>query len=521
MAVAAVDGADPAEVRAITAMLMCPKIAPVIRIRDSFDTGETAVWKPVARASSQWPPAATPTYPLLPNNDQLWIQRRVPLYAWSKLTKGWTAASTWNWQAERDNGTFFGFFFPETCNVAAGAAGTTFKIVPVAKQLATGSTPHDNLIFSAKGGSRSGDLRRGMWLDNGVVVKFQFNAASTHGGQLNSYFWDGSQWTVAGAPVIYAATATSVSYSTGHFESQGWPGGFYAFEITFAAAETGVTSITVLETFTGVAAPGQDILEFHALPQMLSQMDLYKDMRVTAYSGLIKYTGTQAYAEGVTAQRQVKGNVNEANWFNPALGSLPYTRLISQNDSSTRSGKWAKGMYSYAKISSPKDTEKLQFFTFGDPGQDQVPGDGSLITQMSDGCIDLDNMPDYLVFYATFDYAAGSAAPSPGDSWCELWWATEYSTDSTLVEKKAPSVLAGSVRGAIEAQTSAVQHYENGIHLAGIWNTIGKVGRIASPLLGLFGRVASMFGPTGAAIGGAASAAGDIAGGIGRFQDAT
>jgi hypothetical protein len=359
-------------------------------------------------------------------------------------------------------------------------------------------------------------------VDNGTVITLTFSAAAGSSGSARLYYWDGEGWIIEQA-ANYAASVTSIAFaSTGHNEVDGWPGGFYACELQVASNETQITYVTISDSTTGTASPGSDIWEQHNLPQFSTNLDNYKDFRISSMSGLIKYTGTAEFAEGTCGQRQVKGNVMENNWFSSTVG-VGYARIIGQTEKDTRFGRWHDGMYSFAKIASDNDMKKQNPCFFGQNQVDGVlaPADTGTQTLCTMAAHNLDLKLDYLIFYVVFNWSVSLASPSPGDSWAELWWATEYATDNTAIYTESPTMLPASQRLAIEAQTSTQQHYQNKIHLAGIWKTIGKVGRIAAPLLKMFGGVASMFGPHGAAIGGVANSLGSVAQGVGNFEEAT
>lgn len=489
MAVAA-ESMNEGEVRSIAAMLMMPKLAPVIRMRNQFTTQKTVVVRPWFRAALQWD-ASRPSPPtganlLAPYQESWWIQRRDMLLAYIKLTKAYGAGltATWNWVFQRVNGIDNLVFRPMTSSANNGAV----PVRPMAAVLAAGSAPHDSRVFAIQGGGR-----RGQWVDQNTVITFTWSgAASSTSGMIQPYrYIGGGQWSTLSS-ISYAAASTTVA--TASFTTPG----YYSFDIANNAGETGgpISGFTVTAVTTYAAGTGQDIAEHHCMPGILSNLDNIEGWRTLAHSMLTTRVCSDTSAEGTVLQRQSPKQIFWQDQVMQGGAGNMYQNLASAEGTVRR--PWRDGAYSWAKVSDQQDLEMRSPLIFGA---------GQVGITYSDSFVDFDNpYGDYLVTYMSCTLGSTSVSGTGGDAVIEGAWAAEFRTDNDFFDEDEPSVLAGSWRGALEASCTAIQHHANKIHLGQIFETIGKIARASGPILSMFAHPY-------------AKAAGAILSGVGGFEE--
>lgn len=340
----------------------------------------------------------------------------------------------------------------------ASHSGTTFK-------------PHGDIEFALKDGEIAG-----LWVDATTAVTSQItvtlpNVPSTGGSVVLMAFRDGS-WTEQQRLAITNPTLT------------------YAFTITVSRYYTVMIAAPLQDQQVTVTASGTcDCWGHFPAPYLLTNANSVESIRTLGHSILLK---------NVTAVQQKQGEITGCQpgksrvWtsFASLDGTVDTYAIVRDYAGAANSKLLETGLYGYVKPTDEEDVKLKEPFTISN-----VTGvAGSTVWTFAES--NILGIPYVVV-------AAQCNTSTPQQLLVRTDQNGEYETGNQWFNVDKPRAEPQEWRDGMEALASMQQFYENPTHWKRILSTIGSVASVG-------GRILSLFGPKGAAVGVPMSMAGDI-----------
>lgn len=461
------------EVLQIAGCLVDPENFPPVRYRDGFGTVATGATSLKHHINVSWNQTQTPATNLqLPYTDTgAFVFRdacRNLVYNMQNPTPG-TATFTYTGVVDPDGtGSVTKNQMQVYKNNEMNFAFNYFEYTSGAWK------PHGDILYAGIGGAQK---KRAVWLDATAAcpVTVTFTADSAMGAGVTTdiylYKWDGGNWNNVGNFIILAGA--SVATNSSSIVSSG----YYAFDVV--NRDTTVTSHSYSFSFTSHVNLGS-CWAHRCLPGLELNMDEVSDLRILGASMWLKNVSSDLNKNGNIVVSQIPAGSQWNTQYAQSGSPSFYDKLFSV--AQERDFVLANGYYGFIKPSSEDDFDYIHNFGHS-------VGDITSYTMF-----ELETPKDFLALAATCATGGGECILKVGIS-------VEYKTTNEWFERRQPTALADSWSAAISGVCSMQQHYENRVHFKTIMGTIGKIARLASPIL-------SLFGPYGQAAAAAASGVG-------------
>lgn len=455
-------GANMGVAGQITASFALPDEFEPRRMRNEYSTEATALFKVNEEHKPTWMSRAASGEQLNPNTHIEFIFNDVlrNRIVYEAAQGAWSYA----WRFGRS---------------ATGAAQTAQQVYAstnndpseLTHAVSTGAfSPHGDTIFALRFQSK-----KGIWVDTEATALSTITvtlapAPGTSGGSIVYWQFINGQWQQAFRQAILVAT-------TG-YTWQPTQSAYYFVEVINPQAAEAV-SVTSSGT---CGCWGHKYLPFGIVNAASMEA-----VRLLGQSILVRNIAAPLNQQGnITGIQPGKGRY----WFSFAsqdAGTDPYP-VIADYAGANASRRLATGMYAFKKPTEEADFKFKEAFVV-----ENIPGSTNANWVGADSTI-LD--VEYIVVAAQCTVAAGR------DLLVRTVHAGEYETSNQFLMVAKPVAEPEDWRAGIEALASMQQFYDNPVHWKRILSTIGQIASVS-------GRIMSMFGGRGAAIGIPLSMAGD------------
>lgn len=456
-------GATEGEVLAISGALVDPESFPPVRYRDGFGTVATAATSLKHHFSVSWntSEAAIP-FLQLPKSDFGAFLFRDPCRN--------LVYHTYNPTPGTDTFEYRAIFDPDGATGAVPA--TSQGVLPATEvnlafnyfeYVSGGWKPHGDILYAGCGGPTK---KRAVWLDlvSGAqpTLTFTVSTAVAAGNQIRFtiYKWDGGNWNQQGFMLITAGNV-STTWTPGASGTSG----YFAFDCINNDITGGPGQQNVSITYESNPLLGS-AWAHRAIPGLEDNMEEVADMRVLGASMWLKNIAPDLYKNGNIVVAQLPARSQWSTQYAQSTSPTFYDRLFSV--AQEKDFILSNGYYGFLKPSNEDDFDYLGSFIHS-------AGDVTSFT-----CYDLETPKDFLALAATTQYRGGECTLKCGI-------AVEFKTTNEWFERQQPTAQAASWAAAISGVSTMRQHYENRVHFKTIMGTIGKIARLASPILSLFG----------------------------------
>lgn len=335
------------------------------------------------------------------------------------------------------------------------------------------SNPHGQYLYAGED-----DNHRYIWVDGDggtIVFNFNWSVASTVAAQYKAYIylWDSGMrrlLTTADSGAI-GSTAINVTLNSPNSYS-----GYYSFTVENTGTVSATVSLDITSTNT------YHSWEHHNVQNFSGNRNNTHKTAVYAASALVQNKASANNRQGKIAGVQGAGDSDWWGYYVRGAGTTGVYSLIVSEPTS-RQFPLETGLYGFLKPSGPKDMDWLNpYATFGSS------------TAIEDICFPMQGY-DYLVV------AASCSTNAAADLSLTVTHALEYQTRNIWLEAIPPSMPPDDWEAGVIAIVSMEQFYENPIHWRKIFQTIGKISKVAAPIITKFVPYGNIAGPIVGAIG--------------------
>lgn len=449
----------------ITASFALPDDFDPIRMRNEYSTEETALFKVNEEHRPAWAnPGANEQLPDLTHVEFLFndlLRNRVS-YVWNTGSTEWRYA--WRFGFSRGGAEIL-------TQVCRPGQTTNPMELSHANADSTLFRPHLDRYFACHHAGRAG-----MWVDaistaaSTITITLNPTPATTQ-GQVIFYRWQDGSWESVGNTPIATGQAA--------YDFNPQVSAYHAIEVVNPAV---LTNISVLSRGT-CGCWGHNYA-----PYAVTNASSIESCRILGQSILVRNIAAPLDAAGnITGLQPGKNRY----WFSFATNSKqtdPYP-VIENYAGVSASKALATGIYGFKKPTEEADLAFQTPFTVENV-------DGSITTQWTHAQTPILGV-EYLVVAMQCSALLGRQVI------VRTVTSGEYETSNQFQIVKKPAAQPEDWRMGIEALASMQQWHCNPIHWKSILSTIGSVASVG-------GRILSLFGPKGAAIGGPMSVAGSI-----------
>ena len=436
-----------AEVALAVQSITLPEARMPVRQRDEYSTIPTSVAAPFLKLAVSWQDSAQPAGPArqLPPDTELLFMTRNPLRAIIRYNPNGAAATlNYGWRREftasgPQGSWFLGLDMIEALPIVGAIPGVLFA-------------PHGDFLFAAQYNGEDY-----IWIDGlvGVAVPslLTITFAADPGATGMFEIWRYNN----GTPVLFAGqstTAATLAYPITITVSDYYK--VYAAQ-TNAAASVNAKTISIFHSSTC------SIWEHRYLPGIFDNADELTGIRINAAA--IRWSNNAA--ENFRSGRVVGIQLDKGQyWYGVASDPDPFSKLMSLAANKDR--PFDKGIYGFLKGTEDNDFRMQRPFNISNWG-------------MSTANYPLEEESGYLAVCAKVVQTDGR------DSWAAFYYGIEFTSNNTWFDRVPPTLLPGAWEQAMEAVASLEQWYENPVHWRDIISTIGKIAKVAAPILGIFG----------------------------------
>lgn len=452
---------------AIAASFALPSDYPPYRMRDEYSTEETALFK-VFEEHPITCGVTGGTNPLLRTDTHVefifqdLLCNRI-FYNRNLLGQQWI----YTWAFGRDTGGNNLFSF----TLQAGASDTLYP----SHAISTGTfKAHGDVYFA-----RNDNGIAGFWIDSPPVagastITVTINVAPAAAqGNIILLLWTNGVWketqkqTAAVGTLIYTFTLT------------GGTSGYYAIAMNnFQAGQS------VIVTHQGIS----DVWSHQPAPYIMANANSIESCRTLGHSILVKnVTANQNKQGAITAVQPGKSRY----WYSFASsnGTDDVYGAVRDYAGAANSKPLETGLYGFVKPTEQEDLRLREPFTVTN-----VPSSTNTVWTFA-------QTPILGTTYVVVAMQCNVGTPQNLLVRTDLQG--EYETGNQFFNVAKPAAEPEMWRDGMEALASFVQFYENPTHWKKILQTLGTIASVG-------GRITSLFGPKGAAIGVPLSMAGDI-----------
>jgi hypothetical protein len=347
-------------------------------------------------------------------------------------------------------------------------------LVPSHAVATGGFTPHGPIYFAENDSGITG-----MWVDTGpaaasqVQVSFQVAPTSTTGTVL-LYRWINGAWVEQGTLAITnAVNAYNFAISS--------VSAVYAIRIQGHA-----NTLAAQVTHSGTCG----CWGHFPSPYIVTNADSIESARVLGHSILIKNFTAPLYQDGdITGVQPGKSRV-WTSFIGNISGTNDCFSMVRDYAKAENTRPLKTGLYGFIKPTDDKDLELREPFVI-------VPRSNGT---SSDTAWTFAKTPILNTAYIVVAMATNQANQNIV---CRTDTSSEFETGNQFFNVDKPRAEPQEWRDGMEALASMQQFYENPTHWKRILSTIGSIASVG-------GRILSLFGPKGAAVGVPVSMAGDI-----------
>lgn len=448
----------------ITASFALPDEFNPLRMRNEYSTEETALFKVNEEHKPNWS-SADPNGQLPAETHMEFIFNDLLRNRISYERNPTPLTWSYNWMFGRNmNGT------NETAESIFAGANSDPMAVTHATTVAA-FKPHLDTYFACTDKNRAG-----MWVDgvagalSSIEITLTPTPASTT-GVLVLWYWNDGQWE--------QIQQTNITTAVGTYTFQVGTSAYYSVECLRPAAATSMA----IRSFGNCGCWGHKYA-----PYALINASSIESCRMLGQSILVRNLSAPNYAAGNIVGVQPGKNRYWASFAANSSSTDPYP-VLENYAGVGASRQLATGLYAFKKPTEEADLAFRNPFTI-----ENVPG--SLTTSWTSAQTPILNT-EYIVV------AMQCSTPDGRNILVRTVHAGEIETGNQFLMVAKPMAQPQDWRDGVEAMASMQQFYDNPVHWKRILSTIGSIASVG-------GRILSLFGPKGAAVGGIMSAGGSI-----------
>lgn len=470
-------------IAAVAGMIADPTDFPVVRKSGLYNTAPTAVGKPFNRKDLNWTPTvdvANPTGMSLPKTDMGGFIFRNPMRAMVLYNRYGAGNWKYNWQFNPNPGEPGENALAGQATITIGEEKELYPVWAFNDALNT-FNPHGSILWAGED-----DGHRYIYVDGddgsgaaNQIFTVQFTTPTTVAASRKMYLYRYDSGirrlvTTADSGAI-GNTTFNITLTTANGLIQS---GYYSVTLQNNEATSGVF------TFNSNSVNTLGSWEHYPAGQFVNQKVVTEDMRVMAVNLLVQNKSAELTKQGKAAVVQA---IRSEDWISSYAN--PNMFNIISSTPGAKVTNWAEGLYAFLKPTKEQDMEYLETFqTFGafnTATSNFVIEDTAYALQQS----------DYLVF------CISTTVEGAGDATLLSTMACEYRTRSMWQNVQAPSISPEEFELGVQAVISMEQFYTNPVHWAKIFSTIGKIARVAAPLVAKFAPYGALIAPVISALG--------------------
>lgn len=469
-----VSGMPQTGMAAVAGMIADPTEFPVVRKSGLYNTTPTAVAKPFIRQDITWNPSLVvedPAASTLPPGDLGGFLFRNPMRAaviWQQFAA--LQSYKYNWIFNLVPGEPGETSASSLEQVAIAEDKELFPVWAV-NDPTNVINPHGPILFAGEDdGHRyifvDGDQGGGAGCGQKFEVIFTTPTTVAASRKMRVYRYDSGIRRLIAQADSGAIGNTTFSLTLAHLPPvvDNMQTGYYGINIYNGEPTSGFF------TFNTQSLLMRGSWQHFPLAQWVNQKAVATDLRVMAANVLLQNKSSELNKQGKVAICQAR---KTEDWVSAYATQNMYNNISLSPGAATFN--WQDGCYGFLKPTQDDDMEYLKLFqTFGGLN---AAANAFFIEDSAYALV----QSDYLAFCISTTQAGA------GDGVITISHAVEYRTRSMWQSLATPMTSEAEFAAGVQAIVSMEQFYENPVHWAKIFSTIGRIARVSSPILAAFG----------------------------------